>query len=82
MYILSVFEVHECLKEALFALQAIGKDGAVVQALRARRQVILDNIRDNDELGVQYQTVMQLLFVFIDFFSCICGFTDFMSCRK
>lgn len=49
-------------------MQAIEKDGAVVQVLRARRQVILDNIRDNDELGVQYQMVMQLLFAF-KFFS-------------
>lgn len=49
-------------------MQAIEKDGAVVQVLRARRQVILDNIRDNDELGVQYQMVMHLLFAF-KFFS-------------
>ncbi|KAK7819317.1 kinesin-like protein kin-8b [Quercus suber] len=35
--------------------QVIEKDGAVVEALRARRQVILDNIRDNDEAGVNYQ---------------------------
>lgn len=28
-----------------------------MQALRARRQIILDNIRDNDELGVNYQKV-------------------------
>lgn len=38
--------------------QAIGTDGAVVDALRARRQVILDNIRDNDEAGVNYQKVV------------------------
>lgn len=31
------------------------EDGPVVQALQARRQVILDNIRDNDEHGVSYQ---------------------------
>nr|GMD55177.1 kinesin-like protein KIN-8B isoform X1 [Ipomoea batatas] len=31
------------------------REGAVVLALRARRQIILDNIRDNDELGVNYQ---------------------------
>lgn len=37
--------------------QAIEKDGSVVEALRARRQVILDNIRDNDEAGVNYQKV-------------------------
>lgn len=29
-----------------------------MQALRARQQVILDNIRDNDEAGVNYQKVM------------------------
>lgn len=40
--------------------QAIEKDGAVVEALRARRQVILDNIRDNDEAGVNYQKVVYL----------------------
>lgn len=39
-------------------LQAIENDGAVVHALQARRQVILDNIRDNDELGVGYQKVI------------------------
>ncbi|KAI5684405.1 hypothetical protein M9H77_05633 [Catharanthus roseus] len=43
------------LDDAIANQQAIEKDGAVVQVLRARRQVILDNIRDNDELGVQYQ---------------------------
>lgn len=32
-------------------------DGSVVEALRARRQVILDNIRDNDEAGLNYQKV-------------------------
>nr|DAD22435.1 TPA_asm: hypothetical protein HUJ06_023898 [Nelumbo nucifera] len=35
--------------------QAIGKDGTILQALRERRQVILDNIRDNDEAGASYQ---------------------------
>ncbi|KAG5623744.1 hypothetical protein H5410_008962 [Solanum commersonii] len=34
--------------------QAVEKDGAVVRALRARRQVVLDNIRDNDELSNNY----------------------------
>lgn len=38
--------------------QAIENEGAAVQALRARRQVILDNIRDNDEAGVNYQKVV------------------------
>lgn len=37
--------------------QAIEKDGSVVEALRARQQVILDNIRDNDEAGLNYQKV-------------------------
>lgn len=36
-------------------------DGPVVQALQARRQVILDNIRDNDEHGVSYQKVVPLM---------------------
>ncbi|XP_057481190.1 kinesin-like protein KIN-8B isoform X2 [Actinidia eriantha] len=43
------------LDDAIAKQQAIENDGAVVQALRARRQVILDNIRDNDETGVNYQ---------------------------
>ncbi|KAL8528890.1 hypothetical protein ACS0TY_006382 [Phlomoides rotata] len=43
------------LDEAIAKQQAIENDGAVVNALQARRQVILDNIRDNDELGVGYQ---------------------------
>uniref|UniRef100_A0A5B7ABF9 Kinesin-like protein n=1 Tax=Davidia involucrata TaxID=16924 RepID=A0A5B7ABF9_DAVIN len=42
------------LDDAIAKQQAIEKDGAVVQALRARQQVILDNIRDNDEAGVNY----------------------------
>lgn len=29
-----------------------------MEALRARRQVILDNIRDNDEAGVNYRKVV------------------------
>ncbi|XP_031256409.1 kinesin-like protein KIN-8B isoform X3 [Pistacia vera] len=43
------------LDEAIAKHQATEKDEAVVEALRARRQVILDNIRDNDEAGVNYQ---------------------------
>ncbi|GLU20197.1 hypothetical protein SLE2022_364080 [Rubroshorea leprosula] len=43
------------LDDAIAKQQAIEKDGAVVEALRARRQDILDNIRDNDEAGVNYQ---------------------------
>ncbi|THG12138.1 kinesin-like protein KIN-8B isoform X1 [Camellia sinensis] len=42
------------LDDAIAKEQAIEKDGALVQALRGRRQVILDNIRDNDEAGVNY----------------------------
>lgn len=44
-----------------FLSQAIEKEGTVVEALRARRLVILDNIRDNDEAGVNYQKVKSLL---------------------
>ncbi|KAL6512908.1 Kinesin-like protein KIN-8B [Orobanche hederae] len=43
------------LDDAIAKHQVTENDGAVVQALQARRQVILDNIRDNDELGVGYQ---------------------------
>ncbi|KAK2978832.1 hypothetical protein RJ640_030643 [Escallonia rubra] len=43
------------LDDAVAKQQAIENEGAVVQALRARRQVILDNIRDNDETGINYQ---------------------------
>lgn len=43
------------LDDAIAKQQAIEKDGAVVETLRARRQVILDNIRDNDEAGFSYQ---------------------------
>nr|GMC99184.1 kinesin-like protein KIN-8B isoform X1 [Ipomoea batatas] len=43
------------LDGAIAKQQTIDSRGAVVQALRSRRQVILDNIRDNDELGVKYQ---------------------------
>ncbi|XP_009630113.1 kinesin-like protein KIN-8B isoform X1 [Nicotiana tomentosiformis] len=42
------------LDDAIAKQQAIEKDGAVVRALRSRRQVILDNIRDNDELSSNY----------------------------
>lgn len=52
-----------------------------MQMLRSRRQVVLDNIRDNDELGVHYQTVMHLLLLLcVYFFSVIARYiTDFMS---
>ncbi|KAL0461907.1 UNVERIFIED_CONTAM: Kinesin-like protein KIN-8B [Sesamum latifolium] len=43
------------LDEAIAKQQVIENDGVVVQALQIRRQLILDNIRDNDELGVSYQ---------------------------
>ncbi|KAM7524309.1 hypothetical protein LguiA_014211 [Lonicera macranthoides] len=43
------------LDESILKQQAIDNEGAAVQALRARRQVILDNIRDNDEAGISYQ---------------------------
>ena len=33
-------------------------DGSTVEELVARRLVILDNIRDNDEAGVNYQKVI------------------------
>ncbi|KAL8034360.1 hypothetical protein ABFX02_12G023400 [Erythranthe guttata] len=42
------------LDDAIARQQVIENDGAVVQTLQARRQVILDNIRDNDELDVSY----------------------------
>ncbi|KAF3631293.1 putative WD-repeat protein [Capsicum annuum] len=42
------------LDDGIAKQQAVEKDGAVVRALRARRQVILDNIRDNDELSNNY----------------------------
>ncbi|KAE8706321.1 hypothetical protein F3Y22_tig00110402pilonHSYRG00153 [Hibiscus syriacus] len=35
--------------------EASEKDSTVYEALRVRRQDILDNIRDNDEAGVNYQ---------------------------
>lgn len=40
-----------------YVAQAVEKDGTVVQTLSLRRQVILDNIRDNDESGTIYQKV-------------------------
>ncbi|XVE83000.1 hypothetical protein DITRI_Ditri16bG0051200 [Diplodiscus trichospermus] len=43
------------LDEAIAKQQASEKDGTVVEALRVRRQDILDNIRDNDEAGVSYR---------------------------
>ncbi|VFQ70298.1 unnamed protein product [Cuscuta campestris] len=46
----------QILDEAIAKQQTIENRGVVVQKLRARRQVILDNIRDNDELGAKCQT--------------------------
>ncbi|KAF5187647.1 Kinesin-like protein, partial [Thalictrum thalictroides] len=43
------------LDDAVGKEQAIEIDGTVVQTLRARRQGILDNIRDNDESAACYQ---------------------------
>ncbi|KAL9464087.1 hypothetical protein AB3S75_001813 [Citrus x aurantiifolia] len=43
------------LDDAIAKKQAIGKDDAVVEALKSRRQIILDNIRENDEAGINYQ---------------------------
>ncbi|CAN6542043.1 unnamed protein product [Malus baccata var. baccata] len=42
------------LDDAIAKQQAIGNDGEILEAMRTRRQVILDNIRDNDEAGVNY----------------------------
>ncbi|XP_073014172.1 kinesin-like protein KIN-8B, partial [Typha latifolia] len=42
------------LDDAIAKQQVVEKYGTVVQALRSRRQVILDNIRDNDEAGAGY----------------------------
>ncbi|KAI4327280.1 hypothetical protein L6164_019760 [Bauhinia variegata] len=47
------------LDDAIAKEQAFEKDEAVVEDLRARRQVILDNIRDNDEAGVNYQNEIE-----------------------
>ncbi|XP_022132777.1 kinesin-like protein KIN-8B isoform X3 [Momordica charantia] len=43
------------LDEIIARNQAIEMDGAIVENLIARRLVILDNIRDNDEAGINYQ---------------------------
>lgn len=43
------------LDDSIAKERVIRKDGAVVQALRLRRQNILDNIRDNDDSGANYQ---------------------------
>ncbi|XP_076903869.1 kinesin-like protein KIN-8B [Bidens hawaiensis] len=61
----AVFELEETnlrnrtelqhLDDGIAKQQAIENDGTVVQALMLRRQLVLDNIRDNDETGVIYQ---------------------------
>jgi kinesin family protein 18/19 len=43
------------LDDSILKQQAVDNEGEAAQALRARRQLILDNIRDNDEAGVNYQ---------------------------
>ncbi|XP_068305830.1 kinesin-like protein KIN-8B [Pyrus communis] len=42
------------LDDAIAKQQAIGTDSEILEAMRMRQQVILDNIRDNDEAGVNY----------------------------
>ncbi|XP_068656248.1 kinesin-like protein KIN-8B [Aristolochia californica] len=47
--------------DAAIAKQQVGeKDDAVVQTLRLKRQVILDNIRDNDEAGTNYKKEIEV----------------------
>lgn len=54
--------------------QAIEKDGTVVDALRARRQLILDNIRDNDEAGINYRKVMTCTNILaFCYYACLCA---------
>ncbi|CAL9093544.1 unnamed protein product [Musa textilis] len=48
------------LDDAIAMQEVIEKDGAVVRALRSRRQVILDNIRDNDEAGAGYKKDIEI----------------------
>nr|XP_043618045.1 kinesin-like protein KIN-8B [Erigeron canadensis] len=43
------------LDDGIARQQTIETDGTAVQALMLRRQLVLDNIRDNDETGVLYQ---------------------------
>ncbi|KAK1433180.1 hypothetical protein QVD17_10086 [Tagetes erecta] len=61
----AVFELEETnlrnrielqhLDDGIAKQQAIENDGTVVHGLMLRRQLVLDNIRDNDETGVIYQ---------------------------
>ncbi|XP_026659921.2 kinesin-like protein KIN-8B isoform X3 [Phoenix dactylifera] len=48
------------LDDAIAKQEVVEKDGTVVQALRSRRQVILDNIRDNDEAGTGYKKDIEI----------------------
>ncbi|KAL5218323.1 hypothetical protein ABZP36_019007 [Zizania latifolia] len=48
------------LDDAIARQQVKEKDTAVLQALTSRRQVILDNIRDNDEAGAGYRKDIEL----------------------
>ncbi|XP_010943179.1 kinesin-like protein KIN-8B [Elaeis guineensis] len=48
------------LDDAIAKQEVVEKDGTVVQALRSRRQVILDNIRDNDEAGAGYKKDIEI----------------------
>ncbi|GLJ30794.1 hypothetical protein SUGI_0610950 [Cryptomeria japonica] len=48
------------LDDIIAKQQAIEKEGRIVQALGARRQVILDNIRDNDEAGANYHKEIEI----------------------
>lgn len=50
----------QSLDDAIAKQQAIEKDGTVVQVLRSRRQIILDNIRDNDEAEANYQKEIEI----------------------
>ncbi|KAK9749682.1 hypothetical protein RND81_02G143200 [Saponaria officinalis] len=43
------------LDEEISQQQAIEIEGVVVKKLRERRKIILDNIRDNDEVGADYK---------------------------
>ncbi|OAY73803.1 Kinesin-like protein KIF19, partial [Ananas comosus] len=48
------------LDDAIAKQQVQEKDGTVLQALKSRRQLILDNIRDNDEAGAGYKKDIEL----------------------
>ncbi|WOK99572.1 kinesin-like protein KIN-8B [Canna indica] len=48
------------LDDVIAMEEVVETDGAVVQVLRTRRQVILDNIRDNDEAGAGYKKDIEI----------------------